>query len=136
MIPHQYPWRLIATATASCLILACASQPPIDPLRLDGSRLIVNNRTPDSWNDVEIKINRQYRVVVPQILAGQRFDAPLEAFLDVYGNHFRYAHQQVKDVRLTAKLPSGQPVDLTMDPIRSGLDGLADVGVFKGKRKS
>ena len=136
MIPHRYPWRLITTAILSCLILACASKPPIDPLRLDGSRLVVNNRTPDSWNDVEIKINRQYRVVVPQILAGQRFDAPLEAFLDFYGNHFRYAHQQVKDVRLTGKLPNGQPVDLTMDPIRSGLDGLADVGVFKGKRKS
>jgi hypothetical protein len=24
-----------------------------------GNRLVVNNRTPDSWNDVEIKINRQ-----------------------------------------------------------------------------
>jgi hypothetical protein len=120
----------------SCLILACTSKPPIDPLRLDGNRLVVNNRTPDSWNDVEIKINRQYRVVVPQILAGQRVDASLEAFLDVYGNHFRYTHQQVKDVRLTAKLPNGQAVDLTLDPVRSGLDGLADVGVFKGKRKS
>jgi hypothetical protein len=120
----------------SCLILSCASKPPIDPLRLDGNRLVVNNRTPDRWTGVEIKINRQYRVVVPEILAGQRFDASLEAFLDVYGNHFRYAHQQVKDVRLTATLPSGQPVDLTMDPVRSGLDGLADVGVFKGKRKS
>jgi hypothetical protein len=110
----------------SCLSLACASKPPIDPLRLEGNRLTVNNRTPDAWNDVEIKINRQYRVVVPQILPGQRFDASLEAFLDVYGNHFRYTHQQVKDVHLTGKLPSGLPVDLTMDFARSGLDGLAD----------
>jgi hypothetical protein len=110
----------------SCLILACASKPPIDPLRLDGNRLVVNNRTSDNWTDVEIKINRQYRVVVPQITSGQRFDASLEAFLDVYGNHFRYAHQQVKDVRLTGKLPNGQPVDLTMDFPRGGLDGLAD----------
>jgi hypothetical protein len=110
----------------SCLILACASKPPIDPLRLDGNRLVVNNRTPDDWTDVEIKINRQYRVVVPQITAGQRFDASLEVFLDVYGNHFRYAHQQVKDVRLTGKLQNGQAVDLTMDFARGGLDGLAD----------
>jgi hypothetical protein len=125
VVPHQRPWRLIASATAACLILACAKQPPIPPLRLDGSRLIVNNRTPDAWSDVEIKINRQYRVTVPQILAGQRFDAPLEAFLDVYGNHFRYARQQVKDVRLTATA-NGRPVDLTMDFPRGGLDGLAD----------
>ena len=109
----------------SCLMLACASKPPIDPLRLDGSRLIVNNRTPDNWTGIEIKINRQYRVLVPQILSGQRFDASLEAFLDVYGNHFRYTHQQVKDVRLTATA-KGRPVDLTMDFARSGLDGLAD----------
>jgi hypothetical protein len=114
-----------------CLSLACTSKPPIDPLRLEGGRLTVNNRTPDAWNDVEIRINNQYRVVVPQILAGQRFDAPLEAFLDVYGNHFRYAHQQVKDVRLTATA-SGRPVNLTMDSPRSGLDGLADA-MKKGK---
>src|SRR5262245_60045614 len=116
---------------ASCLILGCASKPPIDPLRLEGGRITVNNRTPDSWKDVEIKINRQYRVAVPEILAGQRFDAPLEAFLDVYGNHFRYTHQQVKDVRLTATA-KGQPVDLTMDFPRGGLDGLADA-MKKGK---
>jgi hypothetical protein len=116
----------------SCLSLACASTPPIDPLRLEGDRITVNNRTPDVWNDVEIKINRQYHVVVPQILAGQRLDAPLEAFLDVYGNHFRYANQQIKDVHLTAKLPNGQPVDLTMDFHRTGLDGLADA-MKKGK---
>jgi len=125
VVPHRRPWRLIASTTLSCLILGCASKPPIDPLRLDGSRLIVNNRTPDIWNDVEIKINRQYRVAVPEILSGQRFDAPLEAFLDVYGNHFRYSHQQVKDVRLTATA-NGRPVDLTMDFPRGGLDGLAD----------
>jgi hypothetical protein len=132
VVPHRRPWRLIASTTLSCLILGCASKPPIDPLRLNGNRLIVNNRTPDNWNDVEIKINRQYRVVVPEILAGQRFDASLEAFLDVYGNHFRYARQQVKDVRLTGKLPNGQPVDLTMDYPRGGLDGLADA-MKKGK---
>ena len=132
MVPHHRLWRLVAIGILSCLSLACASTPPIDPLRLEGDRLTVNNRTPDAWNDVEIKINRQYRVAVPQILAGQRFDASLEAFLDVYGNHFRYTHQQVKDVHLTAKLPSGQPVDLTMEPHRGGLDGLADA-MKKGK---
>jgi hypothetical protein len=133
VVSHRQLWRLIASATLLCLSLACTSPPPIDPLRLEGNRLTVNNRTPDAWNDVEIKINQQYRVVVPQILPGQRFDATLEAFLDVYGNHFRYAHQQIKDVRLTAKLPSGQPVDLAMDFSRSGLDGLADA---MKKRKS
>ena len=121
----------MAAALLSCLTLACTSRLPIDPLRLNGGRLTVNNRTTDVWNDVEIKINRQYRVVVPQILPGQRFDAPVEAFLDVYGNHFRYTHQQIKDVHLTGTA-NGKPLDLTMDFPRSGLDGLADA-MKKGK---
>jgi hypothetical protein len=59
--------------------------------------------------------------VVPQILAGQRFDASLEAFLDVYGNHFRIAHQQVKDVRLTAALRTGKPSISRWTPFAAAL---------------
>ena len=129
MVPHRRLWLI--PAALSCLSVACTSRPPIDPLRLNGSRLTINNRTADVWNDVEIKINRQYRVVVPQILPGQRIDASLEAFLDVYGNHFRYARQQIKDVHLTGTA-NGKPLDLTMDFPRSGLDGLADA-MKKGK---
>ena len=44
---------------ASCLILACANNPPIAPLRLEGNRITVNNRTSDSWKDVEIKFDLQ-----------------------------------------------------------------------------
>ena len=131
MVPHQRLWLLTAGALLWCLSLACTSKPPIAPLQLNGSRLTVNNRTADAWNGVEIKINRQYRVVVPEILPGQRFDASLEAFLDVYGNHFRYARQQIKDVHLTGTA-NGKPLDLTMDFPRGGLDGLADA-MKKGK---
>ena len=70
---------------------------------------------------------------MPAIVAGQRFDASLDAFLDVYGNHFYYRRTQIKDVHLTATLASGAPVDMHMDFHRSGLNGLADVGVFKKK---
>jgi hypothetical protein len=114
---------------------ACGKQPEIEPFRLEGSRLTVNNLSKDTWNDVQIQINRQYRVAVPQLLAGQRFDVTLDAFLDVYGNHFYYRRQQIKDVHLTAKGPGGAPVDTHMDFARSGLNGLADVGVFKKKEK-
>ena len=70
---------------------------------------------------------------MPQILPGQRFDVSLDAFLDVYGNHFYYKRQQIKDVHLTAKGAGGAPVDTHMDFARSGLDGLADV--LKKKEK-
>jgi len=115
--------------------LACAKPPAVDPLRLDGSRLTVNNRTADTWTGVEIWINRQYRVAAPALAAGQRLDVSLDAFLDAYGNHFYYARQQIKDVHLTAKVQGGAPVDMHMDFQRSGLAGLADTGVFKKKEK-
>ena len=116
-------------------ITGCTKPPDIDPFQLEGSRLTVNNRSADAWNNVEIKINRQYRVAVSAILPGQRFDASLDAFLDVYGNHFYYKRHQIKDVHLTAKTASGAPVDMHMAFHRSGLDGLADTGVFKKKEK-
>lgn len=118
-----------------CLTIACAKPPDIDPLKLDGSRLTVNNRTNDTWKNVQVSINRQYRIAAPEILPGQRFDASLDAFLDVYGNHFYYKRQQIKDVHLTAMLASGGPVDMHMDFHKSGLGGLPDVGVFKKKEK-
>ena len=114
---------------------ACAKQPEIEPFRLEGKRLTVNNLTKDTWKDVRIQINRQYLVQVPEILPSQRFDVSLDAFLDVYGNHFYYQRQQIKDVHLTAKGAGGVPVDTHMDFARSGLNGLADVGVFKKKEK-
>ena len=121
-------------ATSLCLsTTGCAKAPDIDQFRLEGKRLTVNNTSKDIWTDVEIQINRQYRVAVPEIVAGQRFDVTLDAFLDVYGNHFRYARQQVKDVHLTAKVPGGAPVDTHMEFRRRGLEGLADTGVFKKK---
>ncbi len=95
----------------------------------------MNNRTAGSWKNVEVKINRQYRIAVPEILPGQRFDASLDAFLDVYGNHFYYKRQLIKDVHLTGKLSSGEPLDMHMDFHRGGLAGLADVGMFGRKKE-
>ena len=71
----------------------------------------------------------------PEILPGQRFDVTLDAFLDVYGNHFYYQRQQIKDVHLTAKTAGGKDVDTHMQLERGGLAGLSDTGtgVFKKK---
>jgi hypothetical protein len=127
---------LAAAATTLCLsITGCGSPREVDPFQLEGNRLTVTNRTPDAWHAVEIQINRQYRVAVPTIIAGQRFDVSLDAFLDVYGNHFYYRRQQIKDVHLTATRPGGAPIDMHMALQRGGLDGLADsgVGIFKKK---
>ena len=117
------------------LLAACSKAPEVEPFKLEGKRLTVNNLSKDTWKDVRIQINRQYLVQVPEILAGQRFDVSLDAFLDVYGNHFYYQRQQIKDVHLTAKAAGGADVDTHMEFTRTGLDGLADTGVFKKKEK-
>ena len=109
---------------------ACSTK-TIDPLQLDGNRLIVNNRTADDWNRVEILVNHYYRGVVPSILAGQRLEAPLGQFVESYGRRFDFARQQITDVRLSATLPDGQPLHLTLDFQARGLAGLAGTGVFK-----
>jgi hypothetical protein len=118
---------VLAAALSSLLLsLSCEKPPPIDPLRLDGSRLIINNRTDDTWTNVQVVINRQYRIAARELVPSQRMDASLDAFLDVYGNHFYYKRQQIKDVHLTATGKGGAPVDFHMDFHRGGLDGLAD----------
>jgi hypothetical protein len=127
---------MAAALTSLCLsTTGCAKRPDIDRFQLEGKRLTINNASKDTWTDVEIKINRQYRVAAHEIKGGQRFDVSLDAFLDVYGNHFYYQRQQIRDVHLTAKVPGGAPVDARMDFHRGGLAGLADTGVFKKKEK-
>ncbi len=123
-----------ALLTSLCLsTLACGKSPEILPFRLEGKRLTVNNLSKDTWKDFRIQINRQYLVQAREILPGQRFDVSLDAFLDVYGNHFYYQRQQIKDVHLTAKTAGGPDVDTHMEFTRGGLAGLADTGVFKKK---
>ena len=126
---------LAAVLTSLSLsITACGKKPEIEPFRLEGKRLTVNNLSKDTWKDVRIQINRQYLVQASEILPGQRFDVSLDAFLDVYGNHFYYQRQQIKDVHLTAKTAGGADVDTHMDFARAGLDGLADAMKKKEKQ--
>jgi hypothetical protein len=117
------------------LTISCSKAQQIETLHLEGKRLTINNRTENDWTDVQVVINRQYRIAAASITSGQRFDLSLDAFLDVYGNHFYYARTQIRDVHLTAKGAGSAPVDTHMDFHRSGLDGLADTGVFKKKEK-
>jgi hypothetical protein len=103
------------------------------PLQLDAGRLTVTNTTKDDWTHVEIWVNRQYRLTVESIPAGQQLQTPLSIFIEAYGQRFDFKRQQIRDLRLSAKLPSGEPVDVRMDLKGNGLAGLAGVGVFKGK---
>jgi len=93
----------------------------------------VTNTTKDDWTHVEIWVNRQYRLTVESIPAGQQLQTPLSIFIEAYGQRFDFKRQQIKDLRLSAKRPGGEPVDIRMDFKGNGLAALPGVGVFKGK---
>ena len=120
---------LAAAASSGC------SKKIVPPLQLDAGRLTVNNTTRNDWTKVEIWVNRQYRLTVPSIPAGQQLQTPLSIFIEAYGHRFDFTRQQIRDLRLLAKLPGGEPVDIRMDFQAGGLAGLAGVGVFKGKEE-
>ncbi len=79
-------------------------------------------------------MNRQYRLTVDSIPAGQQLQTPLSIFIEAYGRRFDFARQQLKDLRLSATTKSGAPVDVRLDLKGSGLAGLSG-GVFKSKEE-
>jgi hypothetical protein len=119
---------LAALAFTMVAIAGCVDIPP-DPLQLDRGMLTVDNQTASDWNNVEIWINRYYRVTVPTIAAHARFQVPLDAFVSGYAQRFDIHKAVIKDLQLTAKQPDGTPVSIKRD----STTGLAALG-SKGKQ--
>jgi hypothetical protein len=118
----------VALAMAIVALAGCVDIPP-DPLQLDRGMLTVNNHTSSDWNNVEIWINRYYRVTVPTIAAQGRFQVPLDAFVSGYSQRFDIHKAVIKDLQLTAKQPDGTPILIKREPTT----GLAALG-SKGKQ--
>jgi hypothetical protein len=114
---------LLSVATVGC------SGPPPDPLQLEGNRLTVDNRTAQNWLNVEIWLNRSFRVTTASIPAGGRFQAPLDGFVSGYFQRFDVRHMPIHDLTLSAKQPDGTPVELKKQFQAGGL-----AGVLGGKR--
>jgi hypothetical protein len=119
---------LVGLAMAIAALAGCVDIPP-DPLQLDRNLLTVDNHTSSDWDNVEIWINRYYRVAVPKIAARSRFQVPLDAFVSGYSQRFDIHHAVIKDLQLTAKEPDGTPVLIK----RESSTGLAALG-SKGKQ--
>ena len=114
----------------ACVLAAGCSKPPADPLQLDRNILTVDNRTSTDWTNVEIWLNYYYRVTVRSIPKESRFQAPLDTFVAGFGQRFDFRRMQVRDLRLTATLPDGKPLELKKQFEASGL-----AGAFGGGRK-
>ena len=118
-------WCALAAAIAS----GCSSKSPSEPIQLDRGMLTIDNRTAQPWSNVEIWINQYYRITTQEIPKGGRFQAPLGSAVSGFGQRFDFGRMQVKDVRLTAKLPDGSLYEVKKLFPASGL-----AGALGGKR--
>jgi|SRR6266850_2275573 len=114
----------VAVAIAAMPMAAGCSKPPEDPFKLEGNLLTVDNRSSHEWTGVEIWLNTYYRVTTKSIPAGGRFQVPLDAFVAGFGQRFNFRRMQILDLRLAAKLPDGQPIELKKQFEASGLAGM------------
>jgi hypothetical protein len=116
--------RAFLAAALTATMAAACSKPTVDPLELDRGILTVSNTTPDTWTNVEIWVNQQFRVTVPSIAAQSRFQVPLNSFVEGFGRRFDFSRMQIRDLRLVAKTSRGAPVALQKDFQKSGLGGI------------
>jgi hypothetical protein len=125
------PARLLVCGAAIVAALAGAacSDRPIDPLQLDRNLLTVSNQSSLDWKNVEIWLNTHYRVTAASIPANSRFQAPLDGFVAGFGQRFDFKRMQVHDLRLTATLPDGRPLEL-----KKGFTAPGVAGALPGKR--
>ena len=107
----------LAIAGASCRKL------PEEPMKLERNLLTVTNQSDHDWSAVEVWLNTYYRITTSSIPAGGRFQAPLDTFVAGYGQRFDFRRMQIRDLRLTAKLPDGKPLELKKQFERGGLAG-------------
>ena len=94
-----------------------------DPFELNGNLMTITNRSKDDWSNVEIWLNTYYRVTTPVIRAGGRFQAPLDVFVAGFGQRFSFRKTQIHDLRMTAKRPDGERVELKKQFQQGGLAG-------------
>jgi len=116
--------RLLALCACIAVTVTAAAcrENPIEPLKLDGNMLTIDNRSSQEWKDVEVRLNRNHTVRIPSIAAGGRMQVPLDAFVAGFGQRFDYRRTQITDLRLTATLPDGKPLHLQKEFTAGGLE--------------
>ena len=125
--------RLLILAFVVCAAAGAAacSERTRPALNLDGGRLTIYNDTDETWSNVEVILNQHFRIQPKDIEPDGIVQAPLDIFVAGYGQRFNFKTMQINDLRLTAKRPNGEPIELRYQ-FRNG--GLQDaLGGFKGK---
>ena len=99
-------------AAGLLLVLAACAKPLPPPIQFSGNRMSVVNQTSQPWTNVEVWMNNHYRVTLPRLEAGQRFDVPLDAFVAGNGHRFQPKNQSVTGVQVLAKSADGSSVKI------------------------
>jgi hypothetical protein len=113
---------MLLSAVAALAAVSCHKLPD-DPMTLERNLLTVTNQSAKDWTGVEVWLNTYYRVTAPSVAAGSRFQAPLDTFVAGFGQRFDFHRMQIRDLRLTATLPDGTPIELTKRFEAGGLAG-------------
>ena len=101
----------VAVVIAVAALVSCSVETP-EPIQISGNRLMVVNQTPHRWSNVEVWMNNHYRVTLPRLEAGQRFDVPLDAFVAGNGHRFQPKNQRVDGIQVLAKSADGTAVKI------------------------
>jgi hypothetical protein len=103
---------LVAVAISAWLSFRRSATSNEPPIRVEGTHLIVENHTPQSWRDVTVTLNAYYRGVSPTLESGGRLEAPLGSFVSGLGYRFNPARERVSRVEVRATDAAGRPVAL------------------------
>ena len=116
------PIRRIRVLTCVAALAAGCTKIPPEPLTLEGNLLTIDNRTKQEWSNVEVWLNTYYRITAKSIPPGGRLQAPLDMFVAGLGQRFDFRRAQIRDLRLTAKLPDGKRFETKKEFELDGLD--------------
>ncbi len=108
-MPQVYEGKLNASATAEGLPPADFYLPRYD-LRppWSGGELILHNNSEGDWSHLNIQVNGFYQIHdIQPIPAGESKRYKLEKFLTRSGARFKLQYNQLKTVRVYARLPGG-----------------------------
>jgi hypothetical protein len=124
--------HLLAAALVCTAAWAAACTERTRPaLNLDGNRLTIHNDTDETWSNVEVILNQHFRIQPKDIEPDGIVQAPLDIFVAGYGQRFNFKTMQITDLRLKAKRPNGQPLEVRYEFTKGGLNDA--LGGFKGK---
>ena len=123
--------RLLLAAVVSALAATACADRTRPVLNLDGNRLTIYNDSDETWRDVEVFLNHHFRIQPDDIEPDGVVQAPLDIFVAGYGQRFNFKTMQITDLRLTAKRPNGEPIEVHYEFTKGGLQDA--LGGFKGK---